>query len=167
MAEERLRQRRKGQTKGWPLSFLFLKGGEGHAWAGEESFEGEDAALVRVELTDRRKLGVATLGTLRAHPRIAKFRRFLESWYLSYFTPDAARSLPMAGPQKHLNVHGDNLGNVVQFMEREHQDRFQAILNRIAAKIPGIQKIDTKRTDDGRLLLRFNDRGFQDPFFAQ
>jgi len=73
----------------------------------------------------------------------------------------------MAGPQKHLNMHGDNLGNVVQFMEREQKGRFQSILNRIASKIPGIQNIDTKKTDDGRLLLRFNDRGFQDPFFAQ
>jgi predicted ATPase len=107
------------------------------------------------------------LGTLKAHPRIAKFRKFLESWYLSYFTPDAARSLPMAGPQKHLNMHGDNLGNVVQFMEREHRGRFQSILNKIASKIPGVKKIDTKKTDDGRLLLRFNDRGFEDPFFAQ
>jgi predicted ATPase len=168
VAEERLRQRRKGQTRGWPLSFLYLKGGEGQAWAGEESFEGgEESGRVPVELTDRRKLGVATLGTLKAHPRIVKFRKFLESWYLSYFTPDAARSLPMAGPQKHLNMHGDNLGNVVQFMEREHKDRFQSILNRIASKIPGVRKIDTKKTDDGRLLLRFNDRGFQDPFFAQ
>jgi predicted ATPase len=82
---------------------------------------------------------------LKSHPRIAKFRRFLENWYLSYFTPDAARSLPMAGPQKHLNVHGDNLGNVVQFMEREHKERFQAILNRIATKIPGIEKVIRRR----------------------
>ncbi|HTS26889.1 MAG TPA: AAA family ATPase [Bryobacteraceae bacterium] len=167
VSEERLRQRRKGQKWGRPLSFLLLKGGEGQAWAGEESFEGEESSQVPVELTDRRRLGIATLGTLKAHPRIAKFRKFLESWYLSYFTPDAARSLPMAGPQKHLNIHGDNLGNVVQFMEREHKDQFQSILKRIAAKIPGVEKIDTKRTDDGRLLLRFNDRGFQDPFFAQ
>ena len=42
----------------------------------------------------------------------------------------------MAGPQKHLNMHGDNLGNVVQFMEREHKGRFQSILNQIASKIP-------------------------------
>lgn len=167
VAEERPHQRRKGQSRGWPLSFLNLEGGEGQAWAGEESLEGEDSDRIRVELTDRRKLGVATLGTLKAHPRIAKFRKFLESWYLSYFTPDAARSLPMAGPQKHLNMHGDNLGNVVQFMEREHKSRFQSMLNRIASKIPGIKKIDTKKTDDGRLLLRFNDRGFEDPFFAQ
>ena len=167
VVEERLRQRRKGERSGRPLSFLILAEGRGEVWAGEETYEGEESARLPVELTDKRRLGIATLGTLKDHPRIAKFRTFLESWYLSYFTPDAARSLPMAGPQKHLNVHGDNLGNVVQFMEREHKDRFQSILSRIAAKIPGVQRIDTKRTDDGRLLLRFNDRGFQDPFFAQ
>jgi hypothetical protein len=37
-----------------------------------------------------------------------------------------------------LNNHGDNIGNVVQFMEREHKIRFKTILDRIAAKIPGI-----------------------------
>ena len=52
-------------------------------------------------------------------------------------------------------------------MQREHSRRFQAILNRIAEKIPGIDKIDTEKTNDGRLLLRFNDTGFRDPFYAQ
>jgi hypothetical protein len=109
----------------------------------------------------------ATLGTLKEHPRIKRFRDFLKGWYLSYFHPDAARSLPSAGPQKHLNIHGDNIGNVVQFLEREHSDRFRLILNRIASKIPGVKKIDTKVTDDKRVLLRFNDGAFDDPFFAQ
>ncbi len=101
------------------------------------------------------------------HPRIKRFRDFLKGWYLSYFYPDAARSLPSAGPQRHLNVHGDNIGNVVQFMERDHRDRFKRILKRIAAKIPGISGIDTLETQDKRVLLRFNDGAFQDPFFAQ
>ena len=48
-----------------------------------------------VELEDKRKLGIATLGALKQHPRISAFRRFIEGWYLSYFTPDAARSLPL------------------------------------------------------------------------
>ena len=73
----------------------------------------------------------------------------------------------MAGPQKHLNVHGDNLGNVVQYMQREHRDRFQGILDRIADKIPGIGHIGPEKSPDGRLLLRFSDRGFADPFYAQ
>ena len=189
--KERLRQRRKGQKHGWPFSFLVLNDGVGVAWKGEgegrqidedkevvdlpgliESIkQGDDREESRetevVELEDKRKLGIATLGSLRQHPRISAFRRFIEGWYLSYFTPDAARSLPLTGAQKHLNIHGDNLGNVVQFMEREYPKKFQAILDRIAAKIPGIQKIDTDKTADGRILLRFNDRGFKDPFYSQ
>jgi predicted ATPase len=40
-------------------------------------------------------------------------------------------------------------------------------LSDIAGKIPGIDKIDTEPMIDGRLLLKFNDRGFKDPFTAQ
>lgn len=119
-----------------------------------------------VSLDDNRKLGIATLGALKQHPQIVAFRQFIEGWYLSYFTPDAARTLPLSGAQQHLNSKGDNLANVVQFMEREHRDSFQSILDRIAEKIPGIDKIRTEKTLDGRLLLCFNDQGFQDPFYA-
>jgi len=34
-------------------------------------------------------------------------------------------------------------------------------------KIPGIDKIDCHKTPDGRLLVRFNNKGFEDPFYAQ
>lgn len=187
--KERLRQRRSGQKRGWPFSFLILNDGKGIAWKGEKEGrqidEGEDKeqfdlnALIEsmndiesgeteiVELEDKRKLGIATLGALKQHTRISAFRQFIEGWYLSYFSPDSARSLPLAGPQKHLNIHGDNLSNVVQFMEREHPKRFQKILERIAKKIPGIDKINTDITSDKRLVLQFSDRGFTDPFYAQ
>ena len=189
---ERLRQRRRGQRRGWPFSFLILNDGMGVVWRGEaqgtqidegqeiefslrelmerlqmRSGDEESTETEIIELQDKRRLGIATLGALKQHPRISSFRQFVEGWYLSYFTPDAARSLPLAGPQRRLNVHGDNLGNVVQFMEREHRDRFERILSGIAGKVPGIDRIDTERSPDGRLLLRFNDRGFDDPFYAQ
>ena len=192
VSRERLRQRRKEQTRGWPFSFLMLNDGRGVAWKGDSQgspvAEGDEAkfdlsALIErilrgptdeestdtevVELQDKRRLGIATLGALKQHPRIASFREFIEGWYLSYFTPDAARSLPLAGPQRRLNVHGDNLGNVVQYLEREHPVRFERILSKIANRIPGIDRIDTLPSPDGRLLLRFNDRGFEDPFYAQ
>lgn len=167
---EALRQRRKGQKYGRPFPFLKLERGRGAVWAGEESVEGaaeEDRTRSVVELTDPRQLGIATLGTLKEHPRIKRFRDFLKGWYLSYFYPDAARSLPSAGPQRHLNAHGDNIGNVVQYLEREHKERFKAILDRIASKIPGILSIETEVTIDKRVVLRFNDSAFSDPFFAQ
>jgi predicted ATPase len=167
---ELLKQRRKGQKHGQPYPFLKLNHGKGLVWAGEDAVEiegEEDRTQEAVELTDLRQLGIGTLGTLKEHPRIKRFRDFLKSWYLSYFYPDAARELPSAGPQKHLNVHGDNIGNVVQFMQREHPTRFRAILQRIATKIPGVSGIDTHLTEDKRVLLRFNDGAFRDPFFAQ
>lgn len=191
VSRERLRQRRRRQTHGRPFSFLVMNDGRGVVWKGnalrmqfddstkgkfalelveriERRLTGEESAETEiVELQDKRRLGIATLGALKQHPRISSFRAFVEGWYLSYFTPDAARSLPLVGPQRHLNMHGDNLGNVVQFMEREQPRKFGEILSRIADRIPGIDRIDTERSPDGRLLLRFNDKGFDDPFYAQ
>ena len=120
-----------------------------------------------VELEDNRKLGIATLGALRQHPRITAFRRFIEGWYLSYFTPDAARGLPLSGPQKRLNTHGDNISNYVQFMERDHPKQFQNILEDIAQKLPGISKVSTDRTINNHVVLKFSDKAFKDPFLAQ
>lgn len=173
-----MRQRRKGQDSGWPFSFLILENGKGYVWKGDvdgiqenikvelEKIE-ETTETEYIELKDNRKLGVATLGSLVQHQRISDFTKFIEGWYLSYFTPDAARSLPMAGPQKHLNTHGDNIGNVVQYLEREYKEKLNKVLDEISKKIPGIDKIRTEKSQDGRLLICFNDRGFSDPFYAQ
>ncbi|MEG1507341.1 MAG: AAA family ATPase [Akkermansia sp.] len=179
VTSERLRQRRKNESSGRPFSFLILNEGKGYVWKGESegvdiedlsetfAFQEESPEREYVELDDARRLGIATLGALKQHSRIASFRKFMEGWYLSYFTPDAARSLPTAGPQKYLNIHGDNLGNVVQYLQREYPERLQHVLNRIADKIPDIQRIDTEVSSDNRVLLRFYSKGFTEPFYAQ
>jgi predicted ATPase len=175
---ERLRQRRKGQDRGQPFSFLIMENGKGVAWKNDADGIQEESGISldsiqetnetqKIDLKDSRKLGLSTISSLTQHPRISAFTQFIEGWYLSYFSPDAARSLPLAGPQKHLNKHGDNLGNVVQYLERDHQDKLQNILNTIAHKIPGLQSIRTEKSIDDRLLLCFNDKGFKDPFYAQ
>ena len=191
--KERLRQRRKGQHKfGQPFSFLVLNNGTGVVWKGEtigKQIEEDENSLFDpkqlisdiesgiiteetnetevIRLEDNRHLAITTLGALKQHPRIAAFRKFIESWYLSYFSPDSARSLPLAGIQKHLDIHGDNLANVVQFMQREQPQRFKSILKDISQKIPGLLNIDTETSSDGRLLLKFYGQGFEEPFYAQ
>ena len=77
---EVLKQRRKGQKHGRPFPFLRLHHGKGLVWAGEEAVEAEgeeDRAQESVELKDLRQLGISTLGTLKEHPRIKRFRDFL------------------------------------------------------------------------------------------
>jgi predicted ATPase len=170
VAEERLqqfRQKAEGRRSGRPYDFLRLKNGKGTVWVGEATDQEEGAERTPVTLADVGRLGIMTLGQLKEHPRIVGLRSYIESWYLSYFVPDAARRLPPAGAQKHLDRTGENLGNVVQYLERSHPKRFQEVLRRVAQKIPGIQKITTEKSPDGRLLLRFNEMGYQDPFFQQ
>lgn len=168
VVSERLRQRRKNNSRGWPLSFLNLKRGRGSVWVGDDSLEGDDLAERQEEL-DPHKLGIVTLAEhIRENPRIKKFRDFIQNWYLSYFTPDAARQIPQAGIQKHLNLHGDNIGNVVQYLERSHPIIFKRILDDISKKIPGIGTIEPYRDEvTNNLYLLFKDKGFVQSFTQQ
>lgn len=167
VAYERLRQRRKGVSRGQSYSFLEVTNAQGYAWAGEATATEEGNTKVQVRLEDKQRLGITTLGNLADHPRIVAFREFLESWYLSYFVPELTRGLPMAGVQKHLNRTGENLANYVEYMERRHPKRFAEILKQISRKIPGISSIKHERQKDNRLLLQFNERGYLDPFYQQ
>jgi predicted ATPase len=138
---------------------FFVKNGEGkvlHPRLGKT----EDIRLV-----DKRRLVLSTLGNLTDYPDIVAFREFLDSWYLCYFTPEAARVSPLIGPQKHLSRTGGNLANVIQYWEREHHGRLDDMLNRVLGKVLGIRKIETHQTEDGRLLLRFFEQT-QKPFYA-
>ncbi len=166
VAWEVLRQGRLGQTVGQPYKFVELKNAKGMAWSGEATATKEGKERVPVSLDDPRKLAITTLGQLKDHPRVARLRAFIEGWYLSYFLPDAARSLPVAGAQKHLDRTGENLANVVQYMERQNRRAFSGILEKIARRIPGIRDIRTMKSADGRLLLEFNEQGYKDPHFA-
>ncbi len=123
-------------------------------------------AVDDIHLADKRRLVLSTLGNLSQYPDIVSFRQFLDSWYLSFFSPEAARKTPAAGPQKHLSSSGGNLANVVQFMEREHPERLREMLNRVAKRILGVSKISTRTTEDGRLLLCFFERGLEKPLYA-
>jgi len=170
--KERLRQRRANERYGWPLSFLYLEYGKGFAFKGSNSgfLEEEDKEIgekVEVELADSRQLGVVTLGELREHPRIVKFKNFLKNWYLCYFNPSSAREIPNAGPQKYLNRLGNNLNNVAQYLYREDPKDFSRVLASIQTKLEGISSIKPVKLQNGQLVLEFLEEGFEQPFYSQ
>jgi len=169
--EERLRQRRPGIKRGWPLSFLYLIDGKGYAFEGVEGGQDEDGTVDGdkkiVELADVRKLGIVTLGAMKQYSRIEKFLSFLRSWYLCYFSPDAARQIQNAAPAQYLNRTGSNLNNVAQYMYRENQNEFNRILADIQTKLPNITKIAPVKMQIGQMILEFWQRGFDQPFYSQ
>jgi predicted ATPase len=165
---ERLRQARSGaEARGRLFTFLELRNGRGTVWSGEGSEEHEGDARHDIRISDRQVLGIATLGTLADHPRIAAFREFLSGWYLSYFVPQLARTQPVAGSDPHLSRTGENLANYLRFVQRERPLAFQGMLDRIGAKVPGIKRIRVEIAPDKRLLLAFDAEGFDQPFYQQ
>lgn len=168
--EERLRQRI--EQRGWPKSFLHIQNGNGFAFEGNTGGQDDetgaiDGTKVPVTLSDNRKLGVVTLGAMKQYSRIEKFLKFLKSWYLCYFTPDAARKIQTSAPQPYLDRIGSNLNNVAQYMYRENKNDFIKILSDIQSKLPGIKKIEPLKMPNGQVVLQFTEKGFEEPFFSQ
>lgn len=150
---------------GKPFNFLQLKRGSGTVITGEQPEQTDERRPVTLD--DPTMPAIATLGQLAENPRVASLRRFIGSWYLSYFAPEQARLVPQAGAQEHLTRTGDNLPNVVQFLNEVHPEVLARILERMTERIPGLREITSERTIDGRLALRFRDGPFRDPFLSR
>lgn len=125
------------------------------------------AAALALEIEGSQQSALAAIGPMVAHPKLRRLLEFIRNWHISEFAPSSARHLPPSGPQRRLNSSGDNLGNVVEFLERENPRHFKDILRSLAKRIPGVRSIKTTQTPDGRVLLQFNNSGFKDPFYSQ
>ena len=163
VVREYLRWRRGSHGK--PFNFLDVANAEGEVVTGEVPEQDDERSPVKLD--DPTRPAIATLGQLAENPRVASLRRFISSWYLSYFIPDRARGIPEAGSQEHLSRTGENLPNVIQYLDESHQGVLTDILKRMSRRIPGLERVTSERTIDGRLVLRFKDGPFEDPFLSR
>lgn len=163
VTEERLRWTRAKQ--GRPFDFLNVARGVGEAVSGESS--DDTAQRVPVGLNTLDLLAVNTLGVFTAHPRIAKLRDFITSWHISYLTADASRGHPESGPQENLTPSGDNLANVIQYLNEQHPDRLREVVEALGRRVPLVAEVTSSRMPDGRLLLQTSDRPFEQPILAR
>lgn len=146
---------------GRPRDILRFVHGAGHVYddaSGASSYESMDTPDL---------LAVSTLGQLSRHPRVAALRRFISGWYLSYVSADSARALPEAGPQERLSQSGDNLPNVIQYLQERHPKRLGRILTVLSQRVPNLESIEPEQLADGRLLLRLKDGAFDEPILAK
>jgi len=56
---------------------------------------------------------------------------------------------------------------VTEYLYHRHPETFRTILDKLKERIPGIVNVDAKTTEEGRVLLRFQDGAFEDPFLAR
>ncbi len=91
---------------------------------------------------------------------------FIENWHISYLNVRSARYHQNLRYSKQLSSEGENLASVVQHLYDNHKDIFNEITEQLKQCLPGITKIEATTTPDGRVLLKFQDGAFKDPFLA-
>lgn len=151
--------------QGQPYRFVNFSHGEGEVVSGTRS--DEEAERVHERLDSPDLLAVNTFGQLSSHPRVAALRRFISGWYLSYISADGTRGTPESGPQERLSSTGDNLPNVIQYLDEQHPDRLAEILGVLAERVPRLERVDAETLADGRLLLRIKDAPFEQPVLSR
>ncbi|MFN4150554.1 MAG: AAA family ATPase [Candidatus Sericytochromatia bacterium] len=112
-------------------------------------------------------LAIKVFGQLKIFKEIASFRNLLENLYISNIQIEQSKLIQEVGISEQLSTTGDNLAQVTQYIYENHIDVFNLILEKMKQKIPGISNIETKITDDGRIVLKFQDATFKDPFIAK
>ena len=159
---------RRGQY-GQPWHFVDFSRGRGAAITNEAAYgqEGVEAQRKDHVLDDPSVLAIKGLGQFKEFRVVAEFRSLIENWHISDFHISDARPSPEAGYAEHLSTRGDNIAQVAQYLYEHHRDRFDRVLQVMSERVPGVNSVEAKPTEDGRLVLRFKDGSFKDPFIAR
>lgn len=168
MVEREVLKFRRGQ-RGKPWHFVDFSRGRGTAITNEQQYGEEGAEEHRAEyaLDEPDVLAIKGLGQFKDFRVVAEFRSLIEHWQISDFHIAEARPSTEEGYAEHLSTRGDNLAQVAQYLYTYHRERFDAVLEAMKRRVPGVSHIDAKPTEDGRLVLRFQDGSFKDPFIAR
>ncbi len=160
---------RRHERSGQPWHFLDFARGEGDAVTNElESVETEsDLKREPQKLKSSDILAIKGLAQFEKFPAVKALGDLIEGWHISDFHINRARSEQESGYAEHLSREGDNLSLVVEFLHKQHPEIFQKILRKLEHRIPGLSKVETKVTDEGKILLKFQDGAFEDPFLAR
>ena len=107
------------------------------------------------------------LGQFEDFPAVASLRRLIEDWYVSDFHIESARYRQEANYSESLSTTGDNLAQVSKFLYDNHRDRFETILEKMKERVPGVTNVEATVTEDGYVVLRFQDGHFKNPFSSK
>lgn len=100
-------------------------------------------------------------------PAVKALGDLIENWHVSDFHISRARPEQDAGYAEHLSREGENLSRVIQYLYNTKREIFENIISLLKMRVPGISHVESKTTEEGRVLLKFQDGAFEDPFLAR
>ena len=148
-------------SRGRPRRFVdFRRGSGAFVIAGEKERR-------KYKLDDPSGLAIKGLGQFREFRVVSELRSLIEGWHISDFHIADARPSSEAGYAEHLSTRGDNVAQVARYLYEHHRERFEKVLQAMEQRVPGVSYVEAKPTEDGRLVLRFHDGNFVDPFIGR
>ncbi|MCU0285748.1 MAG: AAA family ATPase [Acidobacteria bacterium] len=169
IVEREILEYRRGRS-GHPWHFLDFKKGKGYAVTNELDDVKDVNSLNRSEeqvLKAPDILAIKGLAQFERFPAVKALGNLIENWHISDFHIGKARPEQESGYAEHLSTEGENLSLVTGYLSQNHPDVFSKILDLLAKRVPGISRVDFKTTEEGRVLLRFKEGAFEDPFLAK
>jgi predicted ATPase len=175
-----------GEKNGYPFVereiLKYRRGSSGQPWHFLDFSNGQGTAVTNEldEVTDINRLhrekqklkapdilAIKGLAQFERFPAVMALGNLIENWHVSDFHINRARPEQEAGCAEHLSREGENLSLVTEFLYKRHPKVFNTILKRLSERVPGITEVKAKTTEEGRVLLRFKDGAFEDPFLAR
>ena len=143
---------RNQQPGSQPRPVLLFQNGNKHTrlvqpWVGVSG-----SALEQAKRADSTHLGLTTLAQFEDLPDIPQLKLYLDKFFVSCYTSSNAANL---SPQKFKFPSGGNLASDLKRIKDKHPFEFEKILDVIAGRMPGVQKIIYETTEAGRPLLSF------------
>ena len=158
---------RRGK-RGQPWHFLDFSKGKGVAVTNEldvtkeSELEREEQVLKSPDI-----LAIKGLAQFERFPAVVALGNLIERWHVSDFHISRARPEQEVGHAEHLSREGENLSQVIEYLHNQHPKTFKEIIKKLSERIPGISNVESKQTEEGRILLKFTDGSFEDPFLAR
>lgn len=161
-------QYRRGQH-GQPWRFLDFSLGKGKAVTNEMETVEDESQLDREEqiLKAPDILAIKGLAQFEKFPAAVALGDLIERWHVSDFHISRARPEQEVGYAEHLSREGENLSQVIEYLHNRHPAVFSEIISKLKQRVPGVTKVESKPTEEGRILLKFQDGAFEDPFLAR
>jgi predicted ATPase len=166
--EREILKYRRG-SKGQPWHFLDFTNGTGTAVTNEVEMVNDVKDLNRETQTLKSNdiLAIKGLAQFERFPAVVALGDLIENWHVSDFHISKARLEQEAGYAEHLSSEGENLSLVIEYLYNHHRAVFDGNLERLKQRVPGISNVESKTTEEGRVLLKFQDGSFEDPFLAR
>ena len=168
IALERLRYRRG--SHGQPWTFLEMKKGEGFAVTNEMLLTETNVNELTTEpqkLKSNDILAIKGLAQFEKFKAVVAFGNLIENWHVSDIHIEKMRNEQNVNYAEHLSKDGENLSLVLQFLYKNHIDIYNKIITQLKRRIPGISMVETKETEEGKILLKLKENAFEDPFLVR